>query len=88
VHQSLGIWVLVVVQVFAWTIPMARWGSRTPRPQAEGSAPFNAALWGILFNAYASAAVRAGIVSYTAALSGLVLGSLLFGGLRVRAARR
>jgi hypothetical protein len=90
-HESrgpVGIWLLVVMQAFAWTIPMAWWGSRAPRPQAEGYAPYNAALWGIFFNAWASAAVGATLVSLTAAVSGLVLGPILFASLRLRADRR
>lgn len=85
---SVGIWVLAIIQALAWTIPMAWWRSRAPRPQAEGLAPYNAALWGILLNAYASAAIGTILVSLTAAVSGLVLGSILFASLRLRAGRR
>jgi len=75
-HGAPVVWLLVLAQALAWSGPVGWWAVMRTGSHAEGGAPINAALWGILFNALASAGTGAYLVALLTGVAGLSLGAI------------
>ncbi|GAA4171903.1 hypothetical protein [Gryllotalpicola koreensis] len=75
----LGTWLLLVVMALAWSAPLVWWPGPSATQRAASRAPFNVALWGVLFNVFAAAAFGGGLLVLLASLAGIGLGSVTRG---------
>ena len=67
-------WLVVVALTLLWSVPTGWWSGMVQSRYAVGGAPFVAAQWGILFNAWASAGVHGMPATLTAGMAGITLG--------------
>ncbi|GAA1492962.1 hypothetical protein [Curtobacterium herbarum] len=72
--STLPTWLLLVTLALAWAVPTGWWSGMTESRYAVGGAPFVAAQWGILFNAWGAVGVHGLPVSVTAGMAGTGLG--------------
>jgi hypothetical protein len=72
--STLPAWLLLVTLALAWAVPTGWWNGMTQSRYTVGGAPFVAAQWGILFNAWGAAGVHGLHVSLTAGMAGTGLG--------------
>jgi len=67
-------WLVVVALTLLWSVPTGWWSGMVQSRYAVGGAPFAAAQWGILFNAWGSAGVHGMPATLTAGMAGITLG--------------
>jgi hypothetical protein len=67
-------WLVVVALTLLWSVPTGWWSGMVQSRCAVGGAPFAAAQWGILFNAWGSAGVHGTPATLTAGVAGITLG--------------
>ncbi|OII11399.1 hypothetical protein BIU97_05705 [Curtobacterium sp. MCBA15_009] len=74
---AFGTWLVLVLVTLAWSGPVGWWTGMVRSHHAAGGAPFAAAQWGLLFNAWGSAGVHALPITLTAGMAGVGLGFVL-----------